>query len=67
MSNPLFDLYVKAGSPLGKMDIDNVSQWAFSHINYLEHKMHEIRYQYDYAVTEHFQEIERLRKSMGAS
>ena len=29
MSEPLCNLYVEAGSPLGEMDGDNVNQWAY--------------------------------------
>ena len=62
MSNPLCNLYVEAGSPLGEMDIDSVNQWAFDRINELEEKICELRHQYDYAVTQHFEEVERLAR-----
>ena len=28
MGNPLWNLYVEAGSPYGESDFDNVTQWA---------------------------------------
>ena len=55
MSNPLFHLYVEAGNPLSKMDIDSVNQWAVDRIGELEEKICELRYK-------HFEEVERLSK-----
>ena len=64
MSNPLCNLYVDAGCPLGELDIDNVNQWAFDHIQFLEDKICQLRFRYDEAVIQHVEEMARITRQV---
>ena len=63
MSNPLCNLYVDAGCPLGELDIDNVNKWACDHIRFLEDKICQLRHQYDEAIIQCVLDIKYEREA----